>query len=71
MKKPLLFVFVLLISYLWSDQYSYASSRKAEYRKNGLAIWELNTKEKLVALTFDDGPNPKYTNQILDLLAKY
>jgi peptidoglycan-N-acetylglucosamine deacetylase len=71
MKKTLMLVFVLLISYLWSDQYSYASSRKAEYRKNGLAIWGINTKEKLVALTFDDGPNPVYTTQILDLLAKY
>jgi peptidoglycan-N-acetylglucosamine deacetylase len=71
MKKTLMLAFVLLISSMWSDQYSYASSRKAEYRKNGLAIWEINTKEKLVALTFDDGPNPVYTNQILDLLAKY
>lgn len=56
---------------MWNAQYSYAASRKAEYRKNGLAIWEINTKDKSVALTFDDGPDPVYTNQILDLLAKY
>lgn len=27
--------------------------------------------EKLVALTFDDGPNPPYTSQVLDILDKY
>ncbi len=29
------------------------------------------TREKLVALTFDDGPSKKYTPQILDVLAEY
>lgn len=29
------------------------------------------TDRKMVALTFDDGPNPIYTNQILDTLEKY
>ena len=28
-------------------------------------------KEKIVALTFDDGPHPIFTPQILDILAKY
>ena len=29
------------------------------------------TEEKLVALTFDDGPHPRYTPMILELLAQY
>lgn len=29
------------------------------------------TSQKIVALTFDDGPNPVYTPQILDVLAHY
>lgn len=29
------------------------------------------TEEKKLVLTFDDGPDPKYTKQILDTLAKY
>lgn len=29
------------------------------------------TDEKIVALTFDDGPHPKYTDEILDILEKY
>lgn len=34
-------------------------------------IYELVRKEKVVALTFDDGPHPAYTPQILDILDKY
>ncbi|KAF0242529.1 MAG: glycosyl transferase family [Chitinophagaceae bacterium] len=29
------------------------------------------SEEKKLVLTFDDGPDPKYTRQILDILAKY
>nr|WP_246168189.1 polysaccharide deacetylase family protein [Fundicoccus ignavus] len=28
-------------------------------------------ERKLIALTFDDGPNPSYTPQVLDILAQY
>lgn len=31
----------------------------------------VNTQEKVVALTFDDGPNPEGTPAMLDLLAQY
>jgi peptidoglycan/xylan/chitin deacetylase (PgdA/CDA1 family) len=40
-------------------------------------IWRSNilyrvlTDEKVVALTFDDGPHPKFTPEILDILDKY
>ncbi|MDC7729810.1 MULTISPECIES: polysaccharide deacetylase family protein [Bacillus cereus group] len=50
--------------------YAFTDSRK-EYEKTGKVIWEVNTKEKIVALTFDDGPHLIFTPQILDLLAKY
>ena len=29
---------------------------------------QVSTEEKVVALTFDDGPHPKYTEEILDIL---
>jgi peptidoglycan-N-acetylglucosamine deacetylase len=35
----------------------------------GRVYYEENTKNKVVALTFDDGPNEPYTSQILDILA--
>lgn len=31
-------------------------------------VWAVNTTKKLVALTFDDGPLPKYTPMALDVL---
>lgn len=41
------------------------------YEEHGKAIWEIPTKQKVIALTFDDGPSSKYTPQILDILKQY
>jgi peptidoglycan-N-acetylglucosamine deacetylase len=50
-----------------------ASPRKdrAYYETRGEVVWEITTDEKVIALTFDDGPNPFYTPQILVLLKEY
>lgn len=37
----------------------------------GQSFLNVNTHEKVVALTFDDGPNPEGTPAMLDLLARY
>ncbi|MDT8900107.1 polysaccharide deacetylase family protein [Anaeroselena agilis] len=37
----------------------------------GPVIYQGSQSDKVVALTFDDGPNPPYTLQLLDILAKY
>lgn len=34
-------------------------------------IWRVETAEKLIALTFDDGPHPHNTDAVLGVLAKY
>jgi len=34
----------------------------------GVAIHRISTTDKVVALTYDDGPNPPYTDQILQVL---
>lgn len=31
----------------------------------------VKTEDKVIALTFDDGPNPPYTDNLLDILAKH
>lgn len=33
-------------------------------------VWSVDTDEKVVAFTFDDGPNEIYTPQLLDILAR-
>lgn len=34
-------------------------------------IWEINTSEKILFLTFDDGPHPEATSFVLDELKKF
>jgi peptidoglycan/xylan/chitin deacetylase (PgdA/CDA1 family) len=34
-------------------------------------VWRINPSEKVVALTFDDGPDPRYTPKVLHILSKY
>lgn len=44
---------------------------RSYYEPRGQIIWDIPTKEKVVALTFDDGPSETYTPQILDILKEY
>ena len=37
----------------------------------GKNIVRLNTNQRIVALTYDDGPHPPYTEQLLEVLAKH
>ncbi len=34
-------------------------------------VWHVETQEPFIALTFDDGPDPVYTPQVLNLLARH
>lgn len=64
-------VLVGLILAVESNMRAYAVKDRYYYEKTGEIMWEIKTKEKVVALTFDDGPHPKYTAEILDILEKY
>jgi hypothetical protein len=44
---------------------------RAYFERRGEVIWEVPTDKKVIALTFDDGPNPLYTPQILSLLKEH
>nr|WP_229725520.1 polysaccharide deacetylase family protein [Paenibacillus abyssi] len=41
------------------------------FEARGEIVWEVPTDEKLIALTFDDGPDSMDTPAILDLLGQY
>ncbi|MGE7093705.1 polysaccharide deacetylase family protein [Lysinibacillus sp. NPDC048646] len=74
MKKFYLFLIplcVLVISIFYVSESSSADRGRKYYEEAGQIVWEIKTKEKIIALTFDDGPHKKYTSEILDLLAKY
>ncbi len=45
--------------------------RDANLISNTFALYGINPKKKMVALTYDDGPYTPVTNQILDVLEEY
>jgi peptidoglycan-N-acetylglucosamine deacetylase len=53
---------------------TYASTdliKRKAIEPTGQVIWEVHTSKKVIALTFDDGPSPIYTPQVLELLKQY
>ncbi|MGE7916374.1 polysaccharide deacetylase family protein [Lysinibacillus xylanilyticus] len=53
------------------NEKSFADKGRKYYEEAGQILWDINTDEKVIALTFDDGPHKKYTPEILDILSKY
>lgn len=41
------------------------------WERAGAAVWEVPVQEPVIALTFDDGPDPVFTPQVLALLAEF
>ncbi|MFF2176472.1 polysaccharide deacetylase family protein [Lysinibacillus sp. NPDC058147] len=56
---------------LFINEKSFADKGRKYYEEAGQILWDINTDEKVIALTFDDGPHKKYTPDILDILDKY
>jgi len=72
LKKILMFPILLIVYFCCIQNHTTAVTKSREaYEKTGKVIWEISTKEKLVAITFDDGPHPVFTPQILNILAEY
>lgn len=53
------------------ETWSGPGKNRAYYEARGEVVWEVPTDEKVIALTFDDGPDPEDTPLILDLLRQY
>ncbi|WP_027086916.1 polysaccharide deacetylase family protein [Cohnella panacarvi] len=51
--------------------WSAPSNSRDYYEARNEIVWEVPTKEKVIALTFDDGPDSEDTPAILDLLRQY
>lgn len=72
MKKWLFIICIVCLNFVYFDQITTAATKgREEYEKTGHVIWDVKVDEKIVALTFDDGPHPVFTPQILDVLAKH
>ncbi len=55
------------VSRVWS-----AEEASSEHRPvKSVAIFQVHTTQRLVSLTFDDGPDPRWTPQVLDVLHQH
>jgi peptidoglycan/xylan/chitin deacetylase (PgdA/CDA1 family) len=45
--------------------------KRKQVEPTGQVVWDVVTPKKVIALTFDDGPSPTYTPQVLALLKQY
>ncbi|CAI3800049.1 polysaccharide deacetylase family protein [Rheinheimera sp. MM224] len=61
----LLLVLAVLFFVIWK------LSSSVKFQLFGELIYQVDTEQKLVALTFDDGPTPHYTAGVLQLLDLY
>lgn len=64
---------ILIISILLGFSFIIYEYSKADTTSNnyGMIIKNGSKEKKVIALTFDDGPHPKYTSEILDILDEY
>ena len=50
----------------------YSASVKAGQHRGNVSVWWSRTAtDKVLALTFDDGPTKQFTNEVLDVLGQY
>lgn len=70
MNKRIALVVVVVVAAFWG---ALALGRWLAFRRyaSAMAVSRINTSQKVVALTFDDGPHPVYTPEILKILARY
>jgi len=72
-KKPLrltlLSILIIILSLFWGIYYTdFLVFEKYGHLFSNRVVWSSDTNEKFVAITFDDGPNEKYTPELLDIL---
>ncbi|KZE40023.1 oligosaccharide deacetylase [Bhargavaea cecembensis] len=71
MKKMILPLILIMALFVAIKSSNASDKGRQYYEEAGQILWEINTEEKVIALTFDDGPHRKYTAEILDILEEY
>lgn len=63
---------LIVLSAVWVVLYAlWQLSAARSFQLFGELVHRVDTTEKVIALTFDDGPSPQYTDQVLAVLAAY
>ena len=68
-KNVVMFLFTCCFLVGFAGVYNFALHPNLEkWTDQGLVVSSVDTKQKVVALTFDDGPNPEATTEVLKIL---
>mgnify|MGYP003748431675 CR=1 FL=1 len=67
----LVFTVCFLIISGFLGEKGYADKGRPYYEETGEVVWDINTEDKIVALTFDDGPHPSLTPWVLGCLKQF
>ncbi len=70
MLKPGIIISLIILAFLNPQPAQGFIPNRSLHERQGDIVWEVPTRMKVVALTFDDGPDPVFTPQILDILKK-
>src|SRR5690625_6105303 len=70
-KHYLFFIAVFFFTFIGTAAIPDPSYYPLQIKYPETMIYKAETNEKVVALTFDDGPDERYTPQILDVLKKH
>ena len=62
---------LVIMSFFYVIKSTSADKGRKFYEEAGQIVWDIKTEEKIIALTFDDGPHRKYTAEVLEVLSKY
>lgn len=63
--------FIVMLSMIGIEHVDAKMLMRKELEPTGHVTWEVPTNEKIIAITFDDGPDSTYTPQILNILRQY
>lgn len=70
--KFIIIVGILCILGTWtSDKVAARMLMREDLEPTGVVTWSVPTNKKIIAFTFDDGPNDIYTPKILEVLEQY
>ncbi|MGE5704369.1 MAG: polysaccharide deacetylase family protein [Clostridia bacterium] len=75
MKQKSIFLLLCCVTLIFAFLNGTLLAQKGKGRKyyeaRGEIVWEVPTAKRMIALTFDDGPDARYTPQIASLLKEY
>lgn len=69
MVKIIKVISLVIIALVFLARVAEAQENSAKWKSR--TVWRVNNGQKLIALTFDDGPKPEFSQKLVDILDRY